>query len=89
MCYEQLLFSGHHIVHLIIVVYYFSSIILFFNTLHIRFYCLTSLVSIGVFEAVRIRKQGFPFRLPHQQFIDRYECIAPGVAGKVLHLATL
>jgi len=48
--------------------------------------CYEQLLFSGVFEAVRIRKQGFPFRLPHQQFIDRYECIAPGVAGKAANL---
>jgi len=26
-----------------------------------------------VFEAVAIRKKGFPFRLKHQDFVDRYE----------------
>jgi len=29
----------------------------------------------GVFEAVQIRKQGFPFRLTHRQFACRYRCI--------------
>lgn len=29
----------------------------------------------GVFEAVAIRKQGFPFRLSHEQFTDRYSVI--------------
>ena len=26
-----------------------------------------------MFEAVAIRKKGFPFRLKHQDFVDRYE----------------
>ena len=31
----------------------------------------------GVFEAVKIRKQGFPFRLLHREFWLRYKCIMP------------
>ena len=31
----------------------------------------------GVFEAVQIRKQGYPFRLTHTQFVCRYQCINP------------
>lgn len=31
----------------------------------------------GVFEAVQIRKQGYPFRLTHRQFVCRYQCINP------------
>lgn len=31
----------------------------------------------GVFEAVQIRKQGYPFRLTHRQFTCRYQCINP------------
>jgi hypothetical protein len=31
----------------------------------------------GVFEAVKIRKQGFPFRLTHREFWLRYKCIMP------------
>jgi myosin-5 len=27
----------------------------------------------GVFEAITIRKQGFPFRLPHHEFFQRYK----------------
>lgn len=42
--------------------------------------CYEQLVYSGVFEAVRIRKQGFPFRLKHQDFIDRYTCIVPDAA---------
>ena len=29
----------------------------------------------GVFEAVTIRKCGYPFRLPNLQFLNRYRCI--------------
>eukprot|EP00515_Schizochytrium_aggregatum_P020736 CAMPEP_0202100776 /NCGR_PEP_ID=MMETSP0965-20130614/3344_1 /ASSEMBLY_ACC=CAM_ASM_000507 /TAXON_ID=4773 /ORGANISM="Schizochytrium aggregatum, Strain ATCC28209" /LENGTH=679 /DNA_ID=CAMNT_0048669449 /DNA_START=1 /DNA_END=2037 /DNA_ORIENTATION=- len=32
----------------------------------------------GVFEAVKIRKQGYPFRLTHRQFAFRYRCINQG-----------
>ena len=31
----------------------------------------------GVFEAVAIRKQGFPFRLSHTDFVSRYKKICP------------
>ena len=31
----------------------------------------------GVFEAITIRKQGFPFRLTHFDFFQRYKCIYP------------
>jgi myosin heavy subunit len=31
----------------------------------------------GVFEAVKIRKQGYPFRLTHREFWLRYKCIMP------------
>jgi len=31
----------------------------------------------GVFEAITIRKQGFPFRLTHEQFMKRFRCLAP------------
>lgn len=34
--------------------------------------CFEQLTYSGVFEAVAIRKQGFPFRLPHAQFVERY-----------------
>ncbi len=29
----------------------------------------------GVFEAVKIRKQGFPFRYTHAEFVKRFKCI--------------
>lgn len=29
----------------------------------------------GVFEAVRIRKQGFPFRYVYGRFVERYKCV--------------
>mmetsp|Transcript_31812 Transcript_31812/g.77526 ORF Transcript_31812/g.77526 Transcript_31812/m.77526 type:complete len:1662 (+) Transcript_31812:33-5018(+) len=31
----------------------------------------------GVFEAVEIRKKGFPFRLTHQEFFKHFRCIMP------------
>lgn len=31
----------------------------------------------GVFEAVQIRKRGFPFRYPHREFIKRFRCCHP------------
>lgn len=31
----------------------------------------------GVFEAVKIRKQGYPFRLTHMEFFRRYKCVYP------------
>lgn len=37
--------------------------------------CLDQLQYAGVFEAVAIRKQGYPFRLLHQDFFERYKCI--------------
>eukprot|EP00808_Paulinella_micropora_P005871 g56997.t1 len=36
---------------------------------------LEQLTYSGVFEAVQIRKQGFPFRLTHEGFWQRYKCI--------------
>jgi hypothetical protein len=35
----------------------------------------------GVFEAVAIRKQGYPFRLSHSEFAERYSKICSGVGG--------
>jgi myosin heavy subunit len=37
--------------------------------------CLQQLRYAGVFEAVKIRQQGFPFRWTHDQFYKRYRCI--------------
>ncbi|CAM9431931.1 unnamed protein product, partial [Ectocarpus fasciculatus] len=34
--------------------------------------CLDQLTYAGVFEAVQIRKNGYPFRLPHARFAARY-----------------
>ena len=31
----------------------------------------------GVFEAIQIRKHGFPFRMTHHEFWQRYKCIFP------------
>lgn len=36
----------------------------------------------GVFEAVKIRKQGYPFRYKHKAFVYRYRCITLGKDGK-------
>jgi myosin heavy subunit len=33
--------------------------------------CFEQLTYCGVFEAVAIRKQGYPFRLPHKEFAER------------------
>jgi len=39
--------------------------------------CLQQLRYSGVFEAVAIRKQGFPFRLTHEQWFKEYRPLAP------------
>jgi myosin heavy subunit len=40
--------------------------------------CFEQLLYSGVFEAVSIRKQGFPFRLKHDVFAKRYgTCTTP------------
>ncbi|CAK6437606.1 unnamed protein product [Pipistrellus nathusii] len=36
---------------------------------------MAQLRSSGVLETVRIRKEGFPVRLPFQAFVDRYRCL--------------
>ena len=44
--------------------------------------CFEQLTYSGVFEAVAIRKQGFPFRLPHKEFAERYgKLCKPKIAG--------
>lgn len=42
---------------------------------------LRQLTYAGVFEAVSIRRQGFPFRLTHEKFYKRYRCLEPSVKG--------
>ena len=37
--------------------------------------CFEQMTYSGVFEAVKIRKGGFPFRLKHAEFVNRYKCI--------------
>ena len=37
--------------------------------------CIEQLRYSGVFEAVEIRKTGFPFRLTHKQFVARFRCL--------------
>merc|ERR1719242_2677433 len=37
--------------------------------------CFEQMTYSGVFEAVKIRKGGFPFRLKHGEFVRRYKCI--------------
>ena len=37
--------------------------------------CFEQMTYSGVFEAVKIRKGGFPFRLKHVEFANRYRCI--------------
>jgi myosin heavy subunit len=41
--------------------------------------CNRQLACSGVYEAVRIRKQGFPHRFSHREFIRRYWTLAPGI----------
>lgn len=43
---------------------------------------LEQLTYSGVFEAVAIRKQGFPFRLKHDMFLKHYCCIMPDPSKK-------
>ena len=38
---------------------------------------LEQLQYAGVFEAITIRKHGFPFRMTHAEFFQRYKCIFP------------
>lgn len=45
--------------------------------------CIEQLTYAGVFEAVQIRKSGFPFRLPHRRFANRYRCLAYKETGWV------
>eukprot|EP01129_Flabellula_baltica_P014859 TRINITY_DN724_c0_g1_i1.p1 TRINITY_DN724_c0_g1~~TRINITY_DN724_c0_g1_i1.p1 ORF type:complete len:1451 (+),score=398.06 TRINITY_DN724_c0_g1_i1:96-4448(+) len=35
----------------------------------------------GVFEAVEIRRRGYPFRYTHEKFYKRYRCLAPHITG--------
>lgn len=44
---------------------------------------MEQLTYAGVFEAVQIRKSGFPFRLPHRRFANRYRCLAYKESGWV------
>jgi myosin heavy subunit len=37
--------------------------------------CLEQLQCAGVFEAVTIRKSGFPFRYTFERFVERYKCV--------------
>ena len=48
--------------------------------------CIAQLRYSGVFEAVKIRKTGYPFRLTHKQFVARYRCILSRADGSVLPL---
>ena len=43
---------------------------------------LEQLTNSGVFEAVQIRKSGFPFRYSHEMFCKRYKCIKPTMKYK-------
>lgn len=45
--------------------------------------CMEQLTYAGVFEAVQIRKSGYPFRLPHRRFANRYRCLAYKESGWV------
>lgn len=44
---------------------------------------MEQLTYAGVFEAVQIRKSGYPFRLPHRRFANRYRCLAYKETGWV------
>ena len=48
--------------------------------------CIDQLRYSGVFEAVKIRKTGFPFRLTHKRFVARYRCILSRADGTVIPL---
>ena len=41
--------------------------------------CYEQLTYSGVFEAVAIRKQGYPFRLSHEEFASRYAKVSASV----------
>ena len=43
--------------------------------------CLQQLRYAGVFEAVKIRQQGYPFRYSHEDFVKRYGFMRPEVAA--------
>ena len=46
--------------------------------------CLQQLRYAGVFEAVKIRQQGYPFRWTHQVFFQRYRCTGgPEFSGTI------
>eukprot|EP00953_Heterococcus_sp_UTEX-ZZ885_P026898 14491-Heterococcus_DN1.PRE.1 len=45
--------------------------------------CMEQLTYAGVFEAVAIRKTGYPFRLTHCRFANRYRCLAYKPGGWV------
>jgi myosin heavy subunit len=41
--------------------------------------CLRQLKYAGLFEAIRIRKAGYAFRIPHETFFRRYAIVVPGL----------
>jgi myosin heavy subunit len=43
---------------------------------------LSQLRYSGVFEAVQIRREGFPFRMSHIDFVNRYKCINPSLRAQ-------
>eukprot|EP00602_Paraphysomonas_sp_CaronLab_P010658 CAMPEP_0185037120 /NCGR_PEP_ID=MMETSP1103-20130426/31086_1 /TAXON_ID=36769 /ORGANISM="Paraphysomonas bandaiensis, Strain Caron Lab Isolate" /LENGTH=1566 /DNA_ID=CAMNT_0027574947 /DNA_START=35 /DNA_END=4735 /DNA_ORIENTATION=+ len=45
--------------------------------------CLEQLTYAGVFEAVQIRKTGYPFRLPHAEFVSRYHYLLKKKHGSI------
>ena len=47
---------------------------------------VAQLRSGGVLEAVRVSRLGYPTRLSHRQFLQRYKCLFP---AKLLHLANV
>ena len=50
--------------------------------------CFEQLTYSGVFEAVAIRKKGYPFRLKHEEFVERYEKICEEKLDAGLDLKT-